>query len=73
MQSKPVYWHHARMRMRQRRITEAEVEQVLAEPDVEYPGNVPGRRVFVGHPGGRYIKVVWVEGTDPVEVVTVAD
>jgi hypothetical protein len=59
--------------MRQRRIDEVEVEYVLTSPDVEYPGNIPGRRVYVGHPNGRYIKVVWVEGTDPIQVVTVAD
>ena len=73
MSTKPVYWDHARLRMRQRGISEAEVEHVLSQPDVEYPGNVPGRRVYGGYPNGRYIKVVWVEGTDPVEVVTVAD
>jgi len=61
------------MRMRQRRISEAEVEAVLADHHTDYPGNVSGRRVLIGHPNGRYIKVVIVEGTSPIEVVTVAD
>lgn len=73
MERKAVYWPHARRRMRQRGITEAEVEHVLAHPEVEYPGNVPGRRVYVAHPNGRYVKVVFVVGTDPIEIVTVAD
>lgn len=73
MERTPVYWDHARLRMRQRRITEAEIEHVLANPDIEYPGNTPDRRVYIGHPNGRYIKVVFVLGSDPTEVVTVAD
>jgi hypothetical protein len=62
--------------MQQRHITETEVEAVLANPSITYPGNpgfLPTRRVLIGYPDGRYIKVVVVEGTDPIEIVTVAD
>jgi hypothetical protein len=67
------HWDHAHVRMRQRRITAHEVESVIESPMITYPGNVAGRRVLIGHPGGRFIKVVIVEGTDPIQVVTVAD
>ncbi len=66
------YWHHARVRMRERNITEAEVEAVLASPEITRPGR-DGRTIHTAHPNGRYIKVVVDERVTPHEIVTVAD
>lgn len=64
------YSRHARNRMRRWRITEAEVEAVLAGPD-ERRVDIAGHLVLIGWPGGRRIKVVVQEGTSPL-IITVA-
>lgn len=71
----PNYSRHARRRLRQRHITEAEVEAVLASHDTDRPDVLPGRRLLTGNVGGRRITVVVVEATaaDPLVVVTVWD
>lgn len=66
------YWDHARKRMRERNISEAEVEAVLANPEITRPGR-DGRTIHTAHPNGRFIKVVIDERKTPSEVVTVAD
>lgn len=58
--------------MRERKISEAEVEAVLANPEITRPGR-DGRMIHTGHPNGRYIKVVIDETKTPHEVVTAAD
>lgn len=58
--------------MRERNITEAEVEAVLANPEITRPGR-DGRTIHTAHPNGRFIKVVVDERTSPREIVTVAD
>lgn len=66
------YWSHARIRMRERSICEAEVEAVLANPEITRPGR-DGRTNHTAHPNGRFIKVVIDERKHPPEIVTVAD
>lgn len=66
------YWHHAQIRMRERNITEAEVEAVVANPEITRPGR-DGRTIHTAHPNGRFIKVVVDERASPCEIVTVAD
>jgi Domain of unknown function (DUF4258) len=70
---RPSYSRHARDRMRERNITEHEVEAVLADHDIDLPGNLPGRRAYIGAVAGRRLKVVTVEGTSPTLIVTVMD
>jgi hypothetical protein len=67
-----VFSDHARQRMRERSISIAEVRAVLAAPEIDLP-RVRGGRVYLGHPGGRFIKVVVATDTDPPTVVTVGD
>ena len=65
------YLPHARKRMRQRKISEAEVEACLQDHDILYldkKGN-PKYKTYVGD---RYIKVV-VQKDNPLVVITVED
>ena len=65
---------YAQRRMAQRDIAAAEIDYVLAHPDVTYNSkNHPDRRVVEGQTrAGRTLKVV-VLIADPEFVVTVAD
>jgi hypothetical protein len=58
--------------MAQRRISEDEVEAVLESHHTHYKDR-KGNDIFVGHPGGRRVKVVVVRGSDPPVVITAAD
>jgi hypothetical protein len=60
---------HARDRMRQRRITEKDIEAVLANPHLTY-GDGQGNRRFVGDAGGRRIAVD-LKGDPPADPPTV--
>ncbi|MDQ6833483.1 MAG: DUF4258 domain-containing protein [Chloroflexota bacterium] len=51
------YWSHARVRIRERNISEAEVEAVLVNPEITRPGR-DGRTIHTGHSNRRFIKVV---------------
>ena len=58
-----VYDPHARRQMRDRRITEQQVEMVLANYHTSYPAeplpHVPGRSiVYIGEADGRDLKVL---------------
>jgi Domain of unknown function (DUF4258) len=70
---KPRYSRHARDRMRERSITEGEVEAVLAHPLIDQPSHEIGRRVVSGEVNGRRLTVVVVEGSSPPLIVTVWD
>jgi hypothetical protein len=58
--------------MIQRSVSESEVESVIQGCDIEYTDH-DGNTILVGHPAGRYIKVVIARGTDPPFVITVGD
>lgn len=66
------YDPHARMRMRERGITELEVEAVLRDHHTSYTDR-KGNPIYIGHPNGRRIKVVVRLGSDPPYVITAAD
>jgi Domain of unknown function (DUF4258) len=66
------YTKHARLRMMQRNISEAEVEAVLSNPSYSYTDKA-GNPVHVGYPAGRRIKVVVAKGSNPQKIITVAD
>lgn len=66
------YSGHARARMKQRSISEDEVEACVEHFEVSYKDR-KGNPVFVAHVGGRRIKVVTAAETDPLFVITVAD
>lgn len=66
------YTKHARLRMAQRNISEAEVEEGLGNPSYSYTDKA-GNPVHVGYPAGRRIKVVVVRGSNPKKIITAAD
>ncbi|MFW6125877.1 MAG: DUF4258 domain-containing protein [Chloroflexota bacterium] len=68
------YTSHAKDRMRQRRITEQEVEYCLLHYHTWYTDRA-GNPIYKAQlPNGRTIKVVLKsQSTDPVLVITVAD
>lgn len=65
------YSRHARRRMRQRDVSEAEVEAVLASPS-ERHRDAAGHDVLIGWPGGRRIRVVAAHDAAPSFIITVA-
>lgn len=67
-----MYTAHARDRMRQRQISEGEVETVLADHHTSYPDR-EGNLIMIGHPGGRRVKVVIAKDSNPPRIITVAD
>lgn len=69
---RPTYSRHARLRMQQRSISEAEVESVLNNYHTSYADR-DGNPIFIGHPNGRRIKVVVALGSDPPHIITTAD
>jgi hypothetical protein len=68
---KPIYTDHARDQMKDRSISEEEVEFVLNEPEVSRPGD-HDCIVLTAHPNGRYIKIV-VPEKKPRIIITAAD
>src|SRR2546425_826101 len=70
--SGPEYSVHARKRMRERRISEAEVENVLANHHTRYPDR-GGTAVLRGPRGGGGIRVVGQKASAPPFVITTAD
>ena len=68
------YTDHARLRMRQRRISEEEVVYCLEHYNVSY-SDVKGNPIYRAElPDGRHIKVVIKAGSsNPAVVITVAD
>lgn len=65
------YLPHARKRMRQRKISEAEVEACLQDHDILHVDK-KGNPKYKAYMGGRYIKVV-VQKDNPSVVITVED
>lgn len=66
---------HARKRMRQRDITEAEIEEALSNKTSQYPSDhYPDDRIVVCGKtrNGRRLKVI-VESADPEYVISVMD
>lgn len=62
--------HHARQQMTRRRISTAEVNEAMANPETSYAGRPEGRVVVLGRTtAGRRLKVVLAGEV----VVTVAD
>ena len=64
-----VYSDHARRRMRQRAISEQDIESVVADPDIEHTDE-NGNPCYVGYPGGRRLRVVIARGSNPRVVKT---
>jgi hypothetical protein len=65
-----VYSKHAEDRLADRNISKADVEKVLADPDVDQP-RVRGGRIYARRVGERRITVVVATDTNPYTVVTV--
>lgn len=61
------YDGHARRRLAERNISEAEVEAVISNPSIELPPKRKGRIDVMGRVNGRLIRVVYrvLENGDP--------
>ena len=66
------YTRHAREQMALRRISEGEIEDVLQGFHTHYYDR-NGNDIYVGHPGGRRVKVVVARGGEPPLIITAAD
>jgi hypothetical protein len=67
------FTRHARDQMADRNISEAEVEETLADPQITYPSHQrPDRRVLVRTIGERRIKIV-VPIAEPDVIVSAMD
>ena len=67
----PIYTDHARDQMKDRVISEEEVEFVLNQPEVIRPGD-GDCSVLTAHPSGRFIKIVVSTKRSRV-IITAAD
>jgi hypothetical protein len=63
-----IYTRHARQRMRQRKVTESQVEETLADPDEIETGDNGGDVAILRY-GGREVRVVYGELEDDTYVV----
>jgi len=70
--TRPTYTQHAREQMGKRRISDAEVEDVLANFHTSYTDR-KGNPIYIGRPNGRRIKVVVVKGSTPPHIITAGD
>lgn len=68
---KPTYTNHARRRMKQRRVSESEVEMCLEDHDLLWTDR-NGNPKYSKYIDGRLIKVV-VKKDNPDRVITVED
>ena len=67
---KIIYLSHARDRMRQRGITELDVEDILKHPDY-VKKSIKNRKEAVGETRNRTIKVVFIEKESYIKIITV--
>ena len=66
------YTRHAEAQMALRGISRAEVEEVLESYHTSYSDR-KGNPIYIGHPGGRRIKVVVAKDSDPPLVIAACD
>jgi hypothetical protein len=64
------FTEHAIFRMRQRRITEAHVEDTIGNPDFSSTTRL-GRWIALKKYGDRFLKVIYEKSNDKITVVTV--
>ena len=67
---KIIYSDHTIKRMRQRGITELEIEHVLIHPDV-MKKSLDGRKEAIGHVRNRKVKVVFIETESYIRIISV--
>lgn len=68
---KPIrYGRHARRRMKEREVTEAEAEIAIKEPAF-IESTVKGRRNAYKFIGGRYLRATYKEESDHILVITI--
>jgi hypothetical protein len=65
-----VYTLHARVRMAEYNVSEADIEHVLAHPAHVARSSHSHNLVYVGRAGGQQISVIVVPGSYPPRVVT---
>ena len=64
------YTDHASSRMRQRRVLERNVEDVLKHPDLRFAAS-RGRVAVLKKYGDKFLKVIYEKSNDKITVVTV--
>ena len=64
------YTEHARMRMKHRGISEAEVEDTISHPYFSVPSRLD-RFIAVKKYGDKYLKAIYDKSNDKIAVVTV--
>jgi len=69
---RPTYTRHARERMAERHISDAEVEDVLANFHTSYTDR-DGNPIYIGRSAGRRIKVVAGKASTPPHIIAAAD
>jgi hypothetical protein len=65
-----IFDRHAKKRMKDRKISQEEVENTMNDPDFSEP-SVKGRTNMVKLVSGRYLRVTCKEGPEHVLVITV--
>ena len=67
-----IHTKHSRDRQAERNVTDQEIEEVLANWHTKRQDR-DGNDVLIGDPGGRYVKVVVAQGSNPPRIITVGD
>ncbi len=65
-----VYSDHSRKRLKQRGISELEIEHILKHPHY-VKKSFEGRKYAVGEVNNRQIKIVYVESENYIKIITV--
>jgi hypothetical protein len=66
-----VYTQHARLRMAEERLSEADVEAIIAHPYATRHSRTTGDTMYFGRVGGRNVVVITARGSVPQRVITV--
>lgn len=62
--------HHARSRMRERNISENELESVLKSPDISYPGQRREINVIKEFSKGKKVRVTYIKKKNIKIIIT---
>lgn len=65
-----IFSDHAKRRMRQRGITETQVQETVATPEIKYPDKIKDRWIHKRRYGQRELKVVLIPQNGDVYIVT---
>lgn len=69
---KSIYNEYVRKRMKERGVTEADIEYALKHRDITMPGRRRGRKRIFSWIGNRCLNLVIKEGRNFIRIITVA-